>query len=119
MERRRRFGENGLQFPAPRLECGPAKIAIAFGQHVEEDDRSRNLLGKHLHSRRRGMKPQLQRFEIQAAVLRDNDLTVEHTTSRKLGLERIQQFREVADQGFFVAALDKDFVSITEYQGSK
>src|SRR5262249_57339157 len=70
--------EQRFEYPATLLEGRSAEIPFAFAQQIEKDDRGRNLLGKKLHPRCRGMNAQLQRIEIQPAVSGDDDLAVEH-----------------------------------------
>src|SRR6478609_377498 len=65
------------------------------------------------------MKAELEGLEIQCAVLRDDDLAVEHALLRQLRLHRLEQFRVIAGERFFVAALQKDVVAITEDQGTE
>src|SRR5919106_4123799 len=65
------------------------------------------------------MNAELQGIEVERAILRDDDFAVKHAASGQLGAERLEQFRKVAVQRFFVATLDQDLVPVTKHQGTK
>ena len=61
------------------------------------------------------MEAHLQQFEIElVAILRDDDLAVEHAAVGQLSLERRKEFGEVAVERLLVATLDEDFVAIAK-----
>ena len=72
--------EQRFQLLAPLLERFATQIAVALAEQVEEHDRCRDLLGQKLHPRRGRMKAELQRLEVEAAILGDDDLAIEHAT---------------------------------------
>src|ERR1700741_941879 len=65
------------------------------------------------------MDTQLQRIEIERAVLRNDHLTVEHTTRRQLLQQRLVQFREIAVERLLIATLNHHLVTIAKNQRSK
>ena len=65
------------------------------------------------------MYAELKYFEVETARRRDDYLAVEYAARRQLGVESLDQFREIAVKRFLVAALDEDLVSVAEDQGSK
>ena len=65
------------------------------------------------------MNPQLQRLEVEAADIGDDEFAVEHTSRGKLRADRIEQLREIAIERFRIAALDQDFVAVAKDQRAK
>src|SRR4051794_22435169 len=65
------------------------------------------------------MKTQLQRVEIECALLRDHDFAIEHATRRQLLQQRLDQFGEIAVQRFLVAALYKHFFTVAKDERAK
>ena len=65
------------------------------------------------------MKAQLQRIEVELVVLDDDNLSVEDAARRQCRAQRLQQFRKVAIQRLFVAALDQDLIPIAKDQRAK
>src|SRR6185503_1367307 len=72
--------------------------------------------GKEFCARRSGMKPELERIEVECAVPCDDDLSIEHASSGQLRGERLEQLRKVAVQRFLIAALDQYFLPVAEDQ---
>ena len=62
------------------------------------------------------MKPQLQRLEIQPVLAHDDDFAIEHSSLRKLGLQRFDEFRIVASERLSVPALDEDLLAVAKDQ---
>jgi hypothetical protein len=60
------------------------------------------------------MQPELQRLELESLLAGDDNLSVEDAPLRQLCLQRIDQLREVAIEWLLVAALDEDFIPVTE-----
>ena len=65
------------------------------------------------------MKAQLERVEIECALLRDHDFTIEYATSRKLLQYRIDQFGEVTIQRLFIAALNENLFAVAKDERAK
>src|SRR6266545_7642165 len=65
------------------------------------------------------MKPELQRIKVEPAILDDDDFAVENTAGRQVRPQRLEQFRKVTVQRFFIAALDEDLISVAKNQGAK
>ena len=119
MDGRRRGREQRFQFLAPAFERFAAQIPVALAEQIEEYDRRRDLLRQKLHARRGRMNAELQRIEIEPAVLGDDDFAIEHAAGRQLRPQRLEQFGEIAIQRLLIAALDQDFVAVAEDQRAK
>src|SRR5207253_2745016 len=65
------------------------------------------------------MKAELQGIEVERAIVCDDDFAVKHTARGQLRAKRLEQFRKVAVQRFFVATLDQDLVLVAKHQGTK
>src|SRR5262245_36350594 len=65
------------------------------------------------------MNAELERLEVEPAILCDDELPVEHRTARQLRLERLEQLGKVAVQRFLITALDQDLLAIAEDQRAK
>ncbi len=98
MEGRRGGFQKRFQFLATSLKRFAAEIAVAFAKQIEEHDRRGNFLRQHLHPRCGRMNAKLQRFEIEAAGVCDDDLTVEDASIRPLRTQRDEQFGKVSIQ---------------------
>lgn len=57
------------------------------------------------------MDAKLQGIEVDAMLIRDDELAIEHAARWQLRLRGEKQFREVAIQRFFVAALNEEIVA--------
>ena len=76
-------------------------------------------LGQKLHPRRRRMNAELQRLEIEPAILGDDDFAIEHAAIGQLRPQRLEQLGKIAIQRFLIAALDQDLVPVAEDQRAK
>ena len=120
MDRRLRRTRAALPAPGAASRNGSPRRSRSPSQ-----SRSKNTIdagiccGQQLHARSRRMKPQLQRVEIEPAVLGDHDLAIEHAAVRQLRAQRLEQLGKVAVQRFLVAALDQDLVAVAEDQRAK
>src|ERR1700752_4573942 len=65
------------------------------------------------------MNTQLQRIEIERAILRNHNLPIEHTSCRQLLQQRLDQLREVTIERLFIATLNHHFHTVAKYQRSK
>src|SRR5271168_5054648 len=65
------------------------------------------------------MQTQLQSIKIKPIILNDDYLSIEHTTCGQCSAQRLQQFRKVTIEWFFVAALDENLISIAKHQRAK
>ena len=61
-----------------------AQIPISLAEQIEKHDRRRDFSRKKLHPRLRGMNAQLQRIEVERAILGDDDFAVEHAARGQL-----------------------------------
>ncbi len=63
----------------------------------------------------------LQGLEVQplARGIDDDDLAVEHAAFGKVGLQRLDDFREVARHWFAVAAANLNLVAVAEHDGAE
>ena len=61
----------------------------------------------------------MERVEIQAGILDDDDFAVEHRAGRQLRPQRLEQVGKIAIERLLVAALNQDFVTVAEYQRAK
>src|SRR5689334_16738877 len=62
------------------------------------------------------MEPQLQLLELEPAVSRDDDLSVEHTALRQLRAERDDELGKIAIERLEIAALREDVVAVAEHE---
>jgi hypothetical protein len=92
---------------------------ISFTEEIEKYNGRRDFAREQFYPRRRGMNAELQGVEVEDFFLCDNDFAVEHTASRELGGDRLDQFGKVAVQRFFIAALNQDLVAIAKHQRAK
>ena len=84
IHRRVCFFEHAFERGAPITERHVEQRVIVEREEIERDVR-RGDLGRELrHARRGGVLAQLQRVEVEAALVRDDDLTVERDSIRKL-----------------------------------
>ena len=65
------------------------------------------------------MLTQLQRVEVEPAVVRDHELAVEHDLVGKLREQRLAQLGEVAQQRLLVAALEIEVVAVAEHDAAE
>ena len=65
------------------------------------------------------MQAQLQRVEVQAIVLNNDDLSIKDTALRQSRSQRLEKLREISIQRFFVTTLDQDLITVTENQRPK
>jgi hypothetical protein len=65
------------------------------------------------------MYAQRQGIEVQNAIPRDDNLTVQDTSLRQLLEQRFAQFWEVAIKRLAIAALDEQIFAIAEYDRAK
>jgi hypothetical protein len=80
----RGYGQSSFQLPPPDLKRFAAQIPRSLAKQVEENDGDWNLPGKKFHAGCGGVNPKLQRFEIERAVFRDDDLAIEHAARGQL-----------------------------------
>ncbi len=110
VDRRRDVREQLFERVTP-LALRPIHDRLAIdGQQIEADERRRHHLRELLDARRRRMQPQLQRIEIQGAVLRDHDLAVDDAARRQALEQGVVQLRKIAIERLQIAALDVDVV---------
>src|SRR5258707_12833782 len=60
------------------------------------------------------MKSQLKRIESETFIARNNDFPVEHALFGQLRFQWIDELGEISIERFLVAALNKNFVAVTE-----
>ena len=77
------------------------------------------MLGKKADARGGGMEAKLQLVEVKAVVLDDDDFAVKDAARRQRGSQRVEQVREVAVEGLFVAALDEYVLVVAEDECAK
>lgn len=65
------------------------------------------------------MNSELQRVEVEPAAFSDDQFSVEHAFLRKLLADWIEDLGEVAVEGFFVSALQKNLAAVTEDEDAK
>ena len=111
--------EQRLELGTPLGERHVAQIAIAEAQQIEKHDRRGNLLREKLDARERRVNTKLERFEIEPAVTRHDQLAVEYALFRELTPEMIDELGEIAVERLGVAALDHDLVAIAENEHPK
>ena len=78
MDRRLRGVERELEAPPALVLRRLPQILAVERERVEGDERRGRLLRELRHARRRRMKPQLQRVEVEAVRRGDDDLAVDH-----------------------------------------
>src|SRR5262249_9526709 len=81
--------------------------------------RRRDLDRELLHPRVGRMLAQLERVEVDAARVGDDELAVEHDALGQLRQERFAQLREVAQQRLLVARLEGEVVAVAEHDAAK
>jgi len=119
MDRRRCGAEHGFEQGAPFMLRRRSDIAPFDGEQIESDERGRALRGQPRHARRRRMKPELERIEVEAVSARNHDLAVNHGPQRELVQEHLVQLGEVSIQRFEIPALDEDVGQSSEDDGAK
>src|SRR5438045_39761 len=72
-----------------------------------------------VHAAGRRMLAQLQSVEVEASLVRNDELTVEDDALGKLREQRLAQLGEVAEQGPLVAALKIEIVAVAEHEASE
>ena len=77
--------QQSLEACAPLVLRLGAQISPVDGNEIECHERRRRLRRQLRHARRRGMKPHLQRVEIEAVGCRDHDLAVDDAAVRQGG----------------------------------
>ena len=102
---------------APLGKRSPGVVVVAEGEQVERDEGRGRVFGEHPHPRIGRVDALLQRLEVQAVVGGDDDLTVDHTPLRQLGLGRRDQFGKVAGHRPLVAAAQLDLIGVAEADG--
>src|SRR6201986_4091804 len=80
--------ENPFELGAPGGKRLVAQIMIVELKQVEEDNRGRQLCGKCLYTRRCGVEAQRQSVKIQAAITRNDNLTIQNASLRQLFEQR-------------------------------
>src|ERR1051325_5965059 len=65
------------------------------------------------------MQAKLQSIKVELIVVHNDQFTIQHTTIGQVPAQRFDQFRKIAIEWFLIAALDQDFITITEYQGTE
>ena len=116
MDRRLHSASALLQGRAPLGERPRGVVLVAEGEQVEGDERRRRLFRQHPHAGDRGVDALLQRLEVQPVAGGDDDLAVEHAPVGQFGLDRLDQFGEVAGHRLLVAAAELDLVAVPEDQ---
>src|ERR1019366_467397 len=96
-----------------------AEIAVAEAKEVPEDNRAGALLREHLHARGRWVESKLERLEIEAPVVCDDELAIEHAALGEHGPKRRFELREIAIERLLIPALDRQLVAIAEHEGPK
>ena len=72
-----------------------------------------------LHARLGRMLTQLQRVEVEAAFVGDDELAVEHDPVGELFEQRLAQLGEVAQQRLLVARLEIEVVAVAEHDAAE
>ena len=98
VDRGHRRAKQRFQFLPALLERLATQIPFSLAKQVEEHNRCRGLLRQQLHPGSCWMYAELKYFEVETARRGDNYLAVEYTARRQLGMERLDQFREIAVQ---------------------
>ena len=75
-----------------------AQVAPVDGKEIERHERGRRLLRQLRHARRRGVKAQLERIEIETVRCRDHDLTIDNAVIWQGRRERRHANRESSDR---------------------
>ena len=65
------------------------------------------------------MLAQLQRVEVETALVRDDELTVEHDPIGQLLEQAVAQLGEVAQQRLLVARLQVELVAVAEHDAAE
>jgi hypothetical protein len=114
MDGRGRGGEQRFKVGAAFFESLAAEVALGLAEEIEEHDGGWGLLGEEFDPGGSGMDAELERFKIEMAAVGDDEFAVENAVAGELGAKRVEEFGEIAVEGFFVAALDEDFVTVFE-----
>src|ERR1700738_4272359 len=96
-----------------------AHVAVAGAEQIEEDDGCGRLAGEELDARGGWMDAELQGVEVEAAVAGDDEFAIEDAMRGQLVAQRREDFRKVAIERFFLAALQQDLVAIAENEHAK
>jgi hypothetical protein len=119
VQRRLRLGEQALEQQAPlRHRLGHHARAV-HGEEIEGHEGRRRLARELRHARGGGVKPHLQRVEVETRGAGDHDLAVDHATLREAIEEQLVQVGEVAVERAQVAALDEDLVLAAKHDGAE
>ena len=112
--------EQRLQHAPPLSERHAAQIAVPLAEQVEEHDRRRDLLRQQLHARRRRMKAQLQRVEVERAILaRRRSRRRARSARAAASASGSTSSGKVAIERLLVAALNQDLVAVAKDQRAK
>src|SRR4051794_34668729 len=65
------------------------------------------------------MQAKLQQIEVQAVVMHNDDLAVQHALRWQRPAQRLQQLREIPVQRLLVAALNKHFLTVAKHQSAE
>lgn len=65
------------------------------------------------------MNAKLQGIEVEASTVGNDEFAVEDAFCRELFAQRIEHLREVTIQGFFVAALEENFIAIAKHEDAE
>src|SRR5207245_1164277 len=91
----------------------------ALREEIEGHERRRRLRRELRHPRGRRVQAQLQHLEVEPALARDHDLSVDYAARGKAGLKGGLELGEVAIEGLQVAALEVEAVAVAEHDGTE
>ena len=111
--------EGGFEHGAALLKGLLAKIPIALAKDVEEDAGSRGFRGEEFYTRGGGVNAELQRIEVEPSFPGNDEFAIEDTFCGELFAKRVEHLRKVAVQGFLIAALYEDVISVTKDKDAK
>src|ERR1700744_831254 len=101
------------------MKCFTTEILASLAKQVKTYEGRRCLLRQQFYSRRCRMNTKLEGIEIKRAANGDHDLAIQHIAVRELLKQWIDELGKVEIEGFLVAALDQDLVSIAKNQRAK
>src|ERR1700721_1402859 len=65
------------------------------------------------------MQSELQRVKVKFIVLDNDQFAIQHTALWQTPTQKVEQFREIAIERLFIAALNQYFVAISKHQDPK
>ncbi len=107
IDRRLDVSQEPLEAYAPLVLRLGAQVSPVDSNEIERHERRRRLPRQLRHARRRGVKAQLERIEIETVGCRDHDLTIDNAVIWQCCEKGGMQIRKVAIERARVAALDE------------